>query len=490
MTHLTAAGLRPVGPIPASLDLAGRTRLAEYRPLLQALPICAVILAGMTLNNGLLTAAGSFGAMVAAIVSPPAGLAALAFMTPLKSPSVIPAPGFNTLLVGATLLGCLYRLPIDRPRLRVSLPMLLLLAFILYISVQQLPALAAGYADTDSRRVGYLFIQLATLAGVALAAAFVLRDRPAVPFVIAGVLGAVIGAALAIAVYVLPAGSVTNLVDLTDPTARVVGPFGDPNYFGLFLATALAACLAAIVIARSTAWRLALVAASIVLGISFAIALSRGAMVALGAGLLALAFTRSRRTGLAMAGVVAVLALVVYPLFFDWRLAADAGVRSAAEVSIALGRSDESRIAAALAGPQMFLTSPIFGIGFGQYPLMSGRFTGYSIESHNWYMNVLAEQGLAGTLLWVPMMGAIALELVRSKRAGRSIGLAVFATYAVGSVFLQPPLSVQTSAFSAIVVVAALVGDWSRFSPATAPDDRQVDELPRPSRRAAPTCRR
>jgi O-antigen ligase/polysaccharide polymerase Wzy-like membrane protein len=467
---MTAAELRVIRLAPATgVRAASDTSPSVYRPLLQALPICALILVGMALNNQVLTAAGSVAAFGAAIISPPTGLAVLAFMTPLKSPSVIPAPGFNTLLVCALLLGCVYRLPIDRPRLRPGLAVLLLLAFVAYVGVQQLPALAAGYADVDSRRVGYLFIQLATLAGVALAASFVLKGRPVAPFVVAGVIGAVIGAILAIAVYILPAGSVTNLVDLTDPTARVVGPFGDPNYFGLFLATAIAACLAAIAIARSGTLRLVLLAASAVLGIAFLIAFSRGALVALMAGVLALAFTRGRRAALAAAGLVAVMALVVYPLYFEWRLAADAGLRSAEQVAIALGRSDESRIAAALAGPQMFLTAPLFGIGFGQYPLLSGRFTGYSIESHNWYMNVLAEQGLVGVVLWLPMMGAVALALVRSRHAARAIGLAVFATYAVGSVFLQPPLSVQTSAFTVIVVVAALVGDWSRFDAPSQP---------------------
>ena len=120
----------------------------------------------------------------------------------------------------------------------------------------------------------------------------------------------------------------------------------------------------------------------------------------------------------------------------------------------------------------MFATAPLFGIGFGHYALMSGRFTGYAIESHNWYANVLAEQGLVGVALWIPMLAAIAIQLLRAPRAARSVGLAVFVVYATGSAFLQPPLSVQTSAFAVIVVVAALVGDWSRFA---ATEQRPID---------------
>ena len=110
----------------------------------------------------------------------------------------------------------------------------------------------------------------------------------------------------------------TNLVDVSDATARVVGPFGDPNYFGLFQATAIAACLAAIVVIRSGKLRLLLAVVAIVLGIAFSIALSRGALLALAAGVLALAFTRSRRAGLLAIGALAIFALVVYPLFLEW----------------------------------------------------------------------------------------------------------------------------------------------------------------------------
>jgi O-antigen ligase len=466
---LTAGQIRAHAPVRATaLALPAKAAPSVYRPLVQAIPICVVILAGMALGSGALSTAGAVGAWAAAIISPPAGLAILAFMTPLKSP-VLAAPGFNTFLVGAILLGCAYRLPIDRPNLRPSLALLLLLAFTLYVAVQQLPHLVAGYPGPVSHHIGYLFIQFSTLTAVAVAAAYVIRGRAVAPFLAAGVLGAAVAAILTIAVYVLPAGSLANLVVRPEPGSRVVGPFGDPNYFALFQATAISAALAIFVIARSRTVRLLLAATLILLGIAFAIALSRAALVALAAGVLTLAFTRSRRTGLLAVAAVAVFVFVVYPVYLQLRLIADGGALPVAQAAVVLERSDASRLAAALAGPQMFMTSPVFGIGFGQYPLMSGRYTGYPIESHNWYMNLLAEQGLVGVLLWVPMLAAITVALVRAQTPARSVGLAVFVTYAVGSVFLQPPYSVQTSAFAVIVVVAALAGSWSRLVASGAP---------------------
>jgi O-antigen ligase len=461
----SATALQPPEAVPSAA-------LATPRVLGPALALGGTILAGMALANGPLTLVGSLGALATAVLSPATGLAVLAFMAPVKSPAVIPAPGFNTLLIGAILLGSIYRLPIDRPTVRLSVPLVLLLAFTGYAALQQLPAFVAGYSTAESRHVGYLFIQLATLAAVALGASHVLRNRDPAPFLVAGIMGGAIAAALAIAVYALPPGSVANLVDRTDATSRVVGPFGDPNYFGLFQATAIAACFAAFPLARGRTRRLVLLATVTLLLVAFGITFSRGALLALAAGMAVLAFSRGRRVAILAAGLLSLL-ILAYPMFLELRLAADAG-QASAQAFDALERSDASRVAAALAGPQLFLTSPVFGIGFGQYAALSGRFTGYPIESHNWYMNVLAEQGLIGVLLWAPMMIAIAVRLLRLPHAARSLGLAVFVTYAVGSIFLQPPLSVQTSAFAVIAMAAALVGDWNRRTKTQRHDDGQL----------------
>jgi O-antigen ligase len=456
-------------------ELATQPRSRDRAPWV-GLAIGVVILVGIALGSVPLQLAGSVAAFGAALVSPFAGLATLAFMVSLKSPPAIAAPGFNTLLVIAILIGYVYRLPIDRPRLRPSAPILLLLGYILYVAVQQLPAFLAGYADDTSHHIGYLFIQLATLVTLAVAATLVLRGRNHVPFLAAGLLGALIAAVLAIAVYVLPVGSVGSLVDYPDATVRVVGPFGDPNYFGLFQATAIAACGGAFVLARSSRIRFVLAAVAVILLIGMAIALSRAALLALAIGLIAMAFTRGRRIGFLTIGLLAALAITAYPLFLVQRLTADAGALSVAQASVGLQRSDASRLAAALVGPQMWATSPIFGIGFGEYPLTTSRFIGYSIESHNWYMNILAEQGLVGVALWIPMLAATALRVVRLEPIARTIGVAVFVTYVVGSTFLEPPLSVQTSAFAVIVTIAALVGDWSRLPGRAHPQELPLDE--------------
>ena len=459
---LTAVGrqaaARAFWPTPTR---AGGVRSSELRPLLAAIPVGAAIMAGMALNLAPLMLGAALAACVAAVVSPPVGLAIVALMAPLKPPPVIPAPGFNAVLIGATLLGCVYRLPIDRPVLRRSAPLLLLLGFVFYVFVQQLPEMLTGYSGTEGHLVGYLFGQVLTLAGLVVTAAYVLKGRTPEPFLGAALLSAFVAACVALATYGHPAtGALGNLVGVSDAIARVVGPFGDPNYFGLFQATAIAAALGWMVVARSSRLRWLLLGTSIVLALAYATTLSRGAAVALLAGLLALAFTRSRRAGFIAIGVVIVLAAVLYPLFVQLRVTVDTGGPSAQGYA-GLALSDQARIAAGLAGPQLFASAPLFGIGFGHYSLMSARYVGFAIESHDWYVNVLAEQGIVGIALWFPMLAAVVVALHRTSRSARSVGSAVLVTYLVGSAFLEPPNSVQTSAFAVIVIVMALVGNWA-----------------------------
>jgi len=449
--------------LPAGTGVAGRTSslASDYRTVMVAGAISAAIVAGMALDLAPLTIGAAFAAFLAGIVSPPTGLAILAFMAPLRPPLVIPAPGLNALLVGATVLGCVYRLPLDRPTIRVPAPLLLLLGFVAYVSLQQLPELLSGYSGDVGHLVGYNFGQLLTSVGLIIAAAYVLRGRSPGPFVAIALVSAFIAAILALATFGHPAvGPLSNLVGTSNAVARAVGPFGDPNYFAVYQASAIATALAWMAVVRSRRARLLLFGTSMVLASTFAVSLSRGGLLALVAGLVALAFTRSRRTGAIALLVAVALIAVAYPVYVQWRVTADTSGASA-QAYAGLAQSDQARLGAALAAPQLFATSPLFGIGFSHFSFMSGWYVGFPIESHDWYLNVLAEEGMVGVALWIPMLAAVAVALHRVSRSARTVGYAVLVTYAVGCAALQPPDSFQTSALTALVIVATLVGNWT-----------------------------
>ncbi len=456
--------------------LAARPSIpVDARLLLSGLAIWGAILAGMFLKSDPLMLVGSLAALVGGLVSPGLGLVVVAFMGPLKPPPVIPAPGFNLALVACILLGCVYRLPFERPSLRPALPLLLLLALFVYIFAQQTPEMLSGYADERAHDVGYLFFQLSAGMGTIVAAGYVLRGRSPYPVLAALLLSATFAAVLAVVTAGdLPLSGLANLMPRPDVGSRASGPFGNPNVFGQLLAYACTLAIGLLTARRSRPIRVGLVAVLLIMLYALTLSLSRGAVAALLAGIITLAFVRSRRLGIAMLVSAAVVVLVGYPMFVEWRLATEAGAASA-DAAAQLASSDGSRLSAVLAGPALLALAPVFGIGFGQYRFMSALVSdeGGGLVAHNWYGTVLAEQGLTGLVLWVLVLVTVGLWLRSRPVYPRAIGAAVLIAMMVGCLFLSVPLNFQIAVLPIIAVTAALVADWSPERPRPTPVEVQ-----------------
>ena len=181
------------------------------------------------------------------------------------------------------------------------------------------------------------------------------------------------------------------------------------------------------------------------------------------AGLVSLAFGRSRKAGIVATAIGVGLVLFIYPLFVDWRLTNILDRTSASSLA-SQAAADEGRLTGALAGPALFASSPLFGVGFGQFSYMAVTLgaSEFRIAAHDWYMNVLGEMGLVGVILWGALMLAVIVRMIPRPALARGIGFAVFGSVAVGSFFGEPPTSFQTAVLPVIVLTAVLVGDWSR----------------------------
>ena len=428
--------------------------------------IGGLIIAGTAIGSGSVALIGAGLALVAAVVVPEVGLAVLAMLAPLLPPPGIPAPGLNLMLVGALLLGCIYRLPVDRPYLRLSKSVLFLLGFVIYISAQQLPDLLGGYAGDAGHQIGYLFFQVLAGFGLVLAAGYILRGRSPIPILTMALLGASVAAIVAILTFdVDVSGSpLVRLVATADVGLRAAGPFVNPNYMGMFSAVVLVGIMAMWDGASSRLGRTLLIVVAILCAVSVVQAQSRGAMIAGFAGVAAIVWMKNRAAAAAVAGAGLVAAILIYPAFVEWRLTnlrgdvTDAGY-------VAMFESDDARLNASLAGPAMFLAEPIFGVGFGQFVAKSVTISGLDtgINAHNWYVNVLAEQGTTGGLLWLGATVAAGAELRSRRGVGRTVGVGVFTTLVLGFVFLEGPDSFQLIAIPALFLIAALVSDWGSW---------------------------
>lgn len=461
---ITATGSRAVPRAPI-LDrpASSKALTSEFSVLWAALPLAIAMVVAMVVGSAPLIYGVMAAILAASVISPAVGVAVIAFLAPIGPSKAIPSPGSDILLVGAILLGCIYRLPIERPRAGSSALVVILTAFVLYAGAQQLPELLNGYRGRLDHDVGYLFIQLLTSFGAILAAAFVLRGRSPYPFLVMALAGGALVALLAILTYnANPIPEViSNLVPGSDNLTRALGSFSNPNYLGAFAAmlTVTAAALASRV--RSRFLFIVLVGVAALTGLGVVISLSRGAIVAALVGASWLALARSRLLAVLVLGVAVIGAFVIYPAFIQWRLENLTGAASPEAYAI-MAQSDNGRLSGTLAGPLLFLLAPLFGIGFGHFVPMSVLVTGSPepINAHNWYLTVLAEQGVVGVVL----VGLLSIALIRALRSrppkARTIGFAVLGSLAAASAFLEPPTSFQTLAVPAIVLVAALVGNW------------------------------
>ncbi|MFN8519723.1 MAG: O-antigen ligase family protein [Chloroflexota bacterium] len=477
---LPLRGVRP--PSAISRDPTGRSRVALTAPgdmqrLLMGLTAAAIIVVGTALGSSPVSLAGIGLALVCAVFSPATGLVVLAVVGPLKPPLVIPPPGLPPTLVAAILIGCLGRLAVERPTLRVGAPLFFAAAFFLYLFAQQVPEMLQLWAGAEGYRTVSLFIQIATGFGAALATALVMRGRPVGTMLVALGVGAGMAAVLAIAVMAgVSSPLIDNLVNEMQITGRAIGPFLDPNYFGTFLATATVLLMASWPLARTLLTRAALVGVTGLLLVALATTLSRGAFLALATGILVLALSIGRRLAILIMVIGVAGAAIAYPLFLEYRLSEDVGSTGLAAYA-QQAASDESRVYAAAAGLDLFLSSPVFGIGLGQYKDATIRIaeTPVAIESHNWYMNVLAEQGLVGIVLWVGLVGSVAVAAWRRGGLAARVGLALLATMAAGAISLQTPASYQVSSIVAIGLAMALVALWD---PVRLPDGAGVTDQP------------
>lgn len=188
--------------------------------------------------------------------------------------------------------------------------------------------------------------------------------------------------------YVCERRGPLNTMSVSHGRVRYRGILEDPNELALALCLAMPLALTASLQKRSP-WRLVLLAAAIAIVLPATIWTgSRAGQLVFAAVLAAYMLQRTGWKGFLVAAPMA------GPVFL-------LGGRSSGEAD----QSTLERLEAWRAGLQMFRSSPIWGIGKGQ-------FTEYHvITAHSTFMLTLAELGLVGLLLWIGMF-YVAIKIV------------------------------------------------------------------------------
>jgi O-antigen ligase len=273
-----------------------------------------------------------------------------------------------------------------------------------------------GYALTFYPDVvGQALIEHGKVLVVAFVVVNALRTRSQIRFFIMFVL----------VTYILfPARStVVNYLHGYTLFGRAVGPFiyGNPNDLAahtiLLLGPALALWAAA---GRGSPTRLVALGGAALLTVVIVLTQSRGAFLALGTMALPSTIALVRRRPRAVLGLAACLALALYlaPASFWNRMQGLSKGTSAATIGeMDPEGSARQRFEVLKTATRIIRDHPVVGVGFGAYELAQYRYNpslGY-LDTHNTYLNVLAETGVPGLALFL----AVVISVLRTVRRAR-----------------------------------------------------------------------
>jgi len=246
-------------------------------------------------------------------------------------------------------------------------------------------------------------------------------------------------------------------VDL-DPRFRPFATFGNPDFYGQFLAVVATACAAALVFARQRPWLTVIIALLAVVNVALMLVVqTRGSFLGIVAGALVIAVLWLRRAGLSrraltrfgLASAVAALALVVT------LVATPLGSRL---LDIGRGIGLRDRVLLYQSAFQIFLDHPFLGVGFENFAVAYPRYqqaewfgvagmNTTNTSAHDWVLHVAATTGAVGLLANLALLGAFAFHGWRRARdadaAGVVVALAAVAAFYGSGLVLPGAQSIQ-----------------------------------------------
>lgn len=371
------------------------------------------------------------------VVWPASGLAMLALIMPMREPEGLVPIRFNAVLAGGITLGCILRLPIDRFPMRVH-PGAVLLAGYLLVSGLSIMPLLSGHPPEWVPSAFNTLLRLSTGVALLLSASYLFRLMSPWPILVLGMVGATLAALLALGDILgyLPVPAIMQGLVEDTGSARASGAFADPNFLGLYAATAAVFTLGLVEVAPRPV-KFVLIPLTVLLLACVALTYSRGALVGAAAGIVVLVARWNLRASILLAVMLVILGAALYEPFLEARQ----GGPLLPIDEFDLARSQESRQAMLEAGIAMFAAFPVFGAGYGVFQFVSPAFVlgaaPDSTFSHNMYVNVLGEQGIVGMLIVATLVVIAIVAVLRSGSPLTSAFLGMGAAFLGASVFLH-----------------------------------------------------
>ena len=401
--------------------------------------------------------AWSILAAVLAVVSPVSGLVVLAATAPFFEPATVTRViGWRTLIVVALALGVGVRVLAGGWRTYPRAPV----AFAaVAVGVVTLAGVVLSLRRFDeefaTNAAGNWLVSIGGAMLVLLAALWVFREGDRRPLYVA-VGASVVAAIVCLVEYFAPgsiAGSPIEWVGFwKDFGNRIAGVIASPNGVATLFVMPAAILVAAVLLASDTRLRLWAAVGAAPLILALVLTLSRAALIAFLIFGVVFAWRIRRELGMGLLVVGLVAGIVLLPSYLQARsqLAPVDGAVTPGSVLVA---SDQTRFRAWAAAAAMFRDDPLKGQGFLSYRRIAPEFGDRILNSpHNEWLRLFAEEGIAGGLAGIALVGA---ALVVLRRAPGWLGAGIFAgflSYVVMASFNNPFLFIQIS----IVVFTAV----------------------------------
>jgi len=182
-----------------------------------------------------------------------------------------------------------------------------------------------------------------------------------------------------------------------------------------------------------TRWRTLITAAAVLMFVALLLTMTRGAWIAVFAGLIAVCVLLRSRV-LALATVLAIAVMVLYTHHYrndqGRTLAVDTFATEQADRNVA------TRLVLWDISWKMFLDHPLLGVGMGDYSReaekrLAERHVRTTVDSHNIYLQILATRGLVGFIPFVAYW--VVLVMTLWKLARRAVKGSLARHYAIGA---------------------------------------------------------
>ena len=217
-----------------------------------------------------------------------------------------------------------------------------------------------------------------------------------------------------------------------DSRLRPFGTFGNPDFYGQFLATAIVAGGAIALFAgpgsRRTRWAAA--ALALISGVLLVLTTTRGGVLGVVAGAIVLGVVWLRRAGatrtalsrlgFATLGLAAALVIVVFTTQLGDRLVAATNIENV-----------QDRVLIYTAGTRIFLDHPVLGVGFENFAVAYPKYAEAAginrnrtqTSAHNWIIHLAATTGVVGLVATAGLLAAFAVHVWKRARDDDALAL-------------------------------------------------------------------